>query len=376
MHAFWYGVIALLWAGFFVLEGFSLGAGALVPIVGRNDAGRAEAIATLAPAWDGNEAWLLAAGTATFFAYRGWFDGLLTGFTAWFVSIFLALFVRATAMNARGRVRTLRGRKVCDTLVFVSSVAPAFVLGLLFANFLRGVELDAGGSVRSEIMSDFSGYALLGAAAAVLLFVFQGAAFLSMHARGETQRSARLAMLVTGPLALTTTIGWLCWTETFRGGQLSRIIAAAITVGLVVAFVRSLAGHTYRAFAATVVSTLLLPLWVFSALWPDVLPDRTRPALSLTAHGTAASSGALTVLTIVGVEVGAVVLVYLTWSYWIFHARVTGRNRGDRALELAREHAPAANGRFPRRLMPPLHQLPRITATIPDRGREAAPSEV
>jgi len=368
MQHFWYGVIALLWAGFFVLEGFTFGVGALLPFVGRSDARRQDVVGSIAPSWDGNEAWLLAAAAATFFAFRGWFDGLLTGFTALFVSIFIALITRACAMAGRPKARTSRGRLICDVLIFLSSLGPAFVMGLLFANFLRGVELEGGGSVRNEFTTNFSGYALLGATAVVLLCVFQGAAYLTMHTRGANHNAARIAMLVGAPLAAATLIAWLTWTEVLRGGIVSRVFAAAVTFGILTAVVRTIVGHTFRAFAASAVTSLVLPLWVFSALWPDVLPAHNYEALSLTVKNTAASSGALTVLTIVGVEVGAVVLVYLTWSYWIFHARVTGKNRLHAVrTEVARDQVPPVKGfllpvsagGFPSRLLRPVAEIPR-----------------
>ena len=373
MQHFWFGVIALLWAGFVVLEGFTFGVGTLLPIVGRTDARRRDIVQTIAPSWDGNEAWLLAAGAATFFAFRGWFDGLMTGFTAWFVSIFIALILRAASLSGRAKARTARGRGICDAIIFASSIGPAFVLGLLLANFLRGVELDGGGSVRSQFLSIFSGYALLGAAALVLLCAFQGASYLSMHTRGDNHNAARLAMLVTGPLAAASVVAWVSWTEATRGGVLSRVLAAAVTFGVLVALARAFVGHTFRAFAATALTSLVLPLWVFSALWPDVLPARNFAPLSLTVKNTAASSGAMTVLTIVGVEVGAVVLVYLTWSYWIFHARVTGKNRADLTrTEVARMRGPTSEGRWPAAAA----SMPtRLIRPVPELTREPSPSE-
>jgi cytochrome d ubiquinol oxidase subunit II len=374
MQLFWFSVIALLWAGFFVLEGFGLGVCALLPIVGRTDARRTAIIQTMAPSWDGNEGWLLVAGGATFFAFRGWFDGMLSGFTLLFVGVFGALIVRAIALRARAHMSTPRGRQACDAVAFAGSAGTAALLGVVVANFLRGVDLDGHGNVRAGLGTLFSPYALLGAAAVLMLFALLGAVFLGMRTTGPTHRATRRLVFGLAPLTGAGVVAFVIWSETMRGGVVSMIFGGLAMGGLAFAISRALLDQSKRAFGLLALTTLLLPLWAFSAMWPDVLPARTDPALGLTVHNTAASSGAMIVLTVVGVELGAVLLVYLTWSYWIFHARVTGKNAVEpRVRTLAA--APASNGNGRRSERAVLTRLV-IAPHVRELGRPMSQSEV
>jgi cytochrome d ubiquinol oxidase subunit II len=282
---------------------------------------------SIQPAWDGNEGWLLAAGAATFFAFNDWFEGLLTGFTAWFATIFVALILRALALQRRTRSLTARGRAQCDAVLVVCSIVPAALLGLLFANFLRGVDLDGGGSVRTETIGMLSPYALLGSAVAVAFMGFHGATFVAMRTSGRTHVAAQRATAVLAPLVLCGVVAFVAWTESARDvGVLSLVTACAASLTVAVAVWTAVIGRQQRAFRIATLAALLVPTWMFSTLWPDVLFARNNPALSLSVHNTAASSTGMIVLTVVGVELAAVVLVYLAWSYWIFHSRVTGKN--------------------------------------------------
>ena len=107
---FWFILIAILWTGYFVLEGFDFGVGMLVPLLGRDDAERRMMINTIGPVWDGNEVWLLTAGGATFAAFPLWYASLFSGFYLALLLILLALIVRGVAFEFRGKVDSARWR--------------------------------------------------------------------------------------------------------------------------------------------------------------------------------------------------------------------------------------------------------------------------
>ena len=86
LETLWFVIIAVFWVGFFVLEGFDLGVGALHRFVGRTDTERRVAINTIGPLWDGNEVWLIVAGAATFAAFPSWY-------ATWFSAGYLALLL-------------------------------------------------------------------------------------------------------------------------------------------------------------------------------------------------------------------------------------------------------------------------------------------
>src|SRR6478672_10069497 len=131
----WFALIALLWAGYFLLEGFDFGVGVLLPVLGRDDRERRLLINTIGPVWDGNEVWLIVAGGATFAAFPEWYATLFSGFYLPLFLILLALIMRGVALEYRGKSAGTRG---WDRAFFWGSLGPAFLWGVAFANIVRG----------------------------------------------------------------------------------------------------------------------------------------------------------------------------------------------------------------------------------------------
>src|ERR1700742_2517080 len=143
LQAFWFGVIAVLWAGFLTLEGFDFGVGLLLPIVAHTDTDRRIALRSIGPVWDGNEVWLLVAGGATFAAFPEWYATLFSGFYLPLLLILVALIVRGLAFEYRAKRDDDAWRRNWDLAIGVGSVVPALFWGVAFANILRGVPIDA-----------------------------------------------------------------------------------------------------------------------------------------------------------------------------------------------------------------------------------------
>ena len=329
MQAFWFGVIAVLWAMFFLLEGFDFGVGMLLPIVGRDETGRHTVARSIGPVWDGNEVWLLVAGGATFAAFPAWYAGMFSGFYLAFALLLVGLIVRGIGIEYRGKAETATGRAWCDAGFAVGSLIPALLLGVAFANLVRGVRMDAGGNMTSSFFSLLNPYALLGGLTTLTLFAFHGAVYLMLRTTGPVhEATARLLprlAVVTGVIA----VAFLVWTSQVRGGWVSFVLAVVVALAFVVAAVNAIRGREAVAFAASAVTTLLVPIWVFACLWPDVLPARNHAAWSLTVHNASSSHYTLTVMTIVALIMTPIVLAYQAWSYWVFRARVTGSDLGD-----------------------------------------------
>src|ERR1700759_1397940 len=121
----WFGLIALLWAGYFLLEGFDFGVGMLLPVLARDNRERRLLINTIGPVWDGNEVWLLVAGGATFAAFPEWYATLFSGFYLPLLIILVALIVRGVAFEYRGKVDDDRWRRAWDYCIFGGSLVPA-----------------------------------------------------------------------------------------------------------------------------------------------------------------------------------------------------------------------------------------------------------
>lgn len=346
LQGFWFGVIAVLWAGFFVLEGFDFGVGMLLPLVGRTEAQREVALRSIGPVWDGNEVWLLVAGGATFAAFPEWYASVFSGFYLAFALLLVGLIVRGIGIEYRGKALTPYGRRWCEAGVVVGSLLPALLLGVAFANFLRGVQLDARHDMTGGFFELLSPYALLGGLTTLLLFAFHGALFLALRTVGPTADAARdLGRRLALPTLLVAG-AFLGWTSGVRSSATSEVLAAVAVVGLVAAIRFLLVARPGIAFAASSAVVAVVPIWVFAALWPNVLPARNGSALSLTVHQASSSHYTLQVMTVVAVLVTPVVLAYQAWTYWVFRARVglpaatTGDGLGDRVRRAAQRETP------------------------------------
>ena len=130
----WIGLIAVLWIGYFVLEGFDFGVGILLPVVAKNEAERRTVLTALGPVWDGNEVWLLVAGGATFAAFPEWYATLFSGFYLALLLILVALIVRGVAFEYRSKRGNVAWRKRWDIAITVASFLPALLWGVAFAN--------------------------------------------------------------------------------------------------------------------------------------------------------------------------------------------------------------------------------------------------
>ena len=322
LQGFWFGVIAVLWAGFFVLEGFDFGVGMLLPFIGKDEQDREVALRSIGPVWDGNEVWLLTAGGATFAAFPEWYASVFSGFYLAFALLLVGLIVRGIGIEYRGKAQTARGRRWCDAGVVVGSLLPALLLGVAFANFVRGVELDKQHVMTGGFFDLLSPYALLGGLTTLSLFAFHGAVFLGLRAQGPVQVAAgQLARKLAIP-AFVFGGAFLFWTMGVRGGWLSKVLAVVIVIALVAAIRAMLLGRYGWSFTASSVVAALVPVWVFACLWPNVLPANNGAGLSLTVHAASSSHYTLGVMTVVALIFTPIVLAYQAWTYWVFRARV------------------------------------------------------
>src|ERR1700750_849822 len=192
----WFVLIAVLWTGYFVLEGFDFGVGMLLPLVGRTDNDRRVAINTIGPIWDGNEVWLLVAGGATFAAFPHWYASLFSGFYLALLLILVALIVRGVAFEFRGKIDSARWRRNWDIAIVFGSAVPALLWGVAFGNIVAGVPLDADHEYTGTLFTLLNPYGLLGGLATLTLFAFHGAVFLTLKTTGPVrERAGELARL-------------------------------------------------------------------------------------------------------------------------------------------------------------------------------------
>jgi cytochrome d ubiquinol oxidase subunit II len=318
---FWFWTIAVLWAGFVLLEGFDFGVGALLPVLARDETDRRMVLRTIGPVWDGNEVWLLVAGGATFAAFPEWYATVFSGFYVPLALLLLGLILRAVCLEYRHKVESDVERAWLDRGLVLGSWLPSVLLGVALANWVRGVPMDANYDMTSSLLDLLSPYALLGGVATTLLFLFHGSVFVALRTTGELRERALALAGRLGPAFVVAAAVWLAWSLSLRGGPLAVVLAVVAAAGAVAGVLAVRAGREGLAFLGTATTAALLPPFVFACTWPYVLPGRGTPGLSIT--DAASSPYTLKVMTVVALAVTPVVIGYQAWTYWVFRARLT-----------------------------------------------------
>src|SRR4051812_1948965 len=222
----WFIIIAFLWTGYFFLEGFDFGVGALLPVLGRDDTERRVLINTIGPVWDGNEVWLIVAGAMTFAAFPEWYATLFSAFYLPLFGILVALILRGVALEYRGKRDDLVWRSRMDTLITIGSLLPALLWGIAFANLVRSLPLDSSHEFVGSLGTLLNPFALLGGVAFTALFVAHGAIFLALRTAGDLRERANRLASVTGLAAAVLVVGFLAWAHLQYGGGGSGGVAA------------------------------------------------------------------------------------------------------------------------------------------------------
>ncbi|MBJ7359365.1 cytochrome d ubiquinol oxidase subunit II [Nocardioides sp.] len=318
----WFILIAVLWVGYFTLEGFDFGVGMLLPILGRTDTERRVLINTIGPVWDGNEVWLLVAGGATFAAFPEWYATLFSGFFLPLLLILVALIVRGLAFEYRAKRDDDAWRRNWDLAIIVGSFVPALLWGVAFANILRGVPIDSEMEYVGGFFNLLTPYALLGGAMTLLLFLTHGAMFVALKTDGEIRVRARSLAVRLGLGAAVAAVAFLGWTQVKTGTVASAVafvVAALALVGGLLAVTRVREGW---AFLGTFVAIAAGVAGLFLGLFPDVMPTSLADGVTLTTTNAAATGYTLKIMTVTAVIFTPLVLAYQAWSYWVFRKRI------------------------------------------------------
>ena len=345
LETVWFILIAVLWSGYFVLEGFDFGVGMLLPVLGRSESDRSAMLNTIGPIWDGNEVWLIVAGGATFAAFPLWYATMFSGFYLALLAILVCLILRVVSFEWCGKGDTPRWLGFWTWVNAVTSCLAAVIWGVALSNLLQGLPIDSSQEFTGNFLDLFSPFTVFAGLAFCLLFLFHGAGFLSLRTVGDLgQRSARMARRLAAP-ALLAGILFMVWcvatavAENDRGvlGPLVPAVAGSLALcGAALAARARRPGLSFTLGAAGIVGVIAT---LFTGLYPRVMVSSTDLANSLTTGNAASSHYSLTVITIVAGCLLPVVLAYQSWSYWVFRHRVSedGFEQAGNPIEAIRQ---------------------------------------
>ncbi|CAL9464799.1 cytochrome d ubiquinol oxidase subunit II [Streptomyces sp. enrichment culture] len=322
LHTVWFVLIAVLWTGYFFLEGFDFGVGVLTKLLARDRVEKRVLINTIGPVWDGNEVWLLTAGGATFAAFPDWYATLFSGFYLPLLAILFCLIVRGVAFEYRVKRPEHRWQHNWEQAIFWCSLIPAVLWGVAFGNIVRGVEIDASKEYVGSLFDLLNPYALLGGLVTLTLFTFHGAVFTALKTVGDIRARARKLAWRLGLLTAVVALVFLTWTQTSRGDGTSLVAMGVAVVALAGAVGAIKAGREGWSFALSGVTIAAAVAMLFLTLFPNVMPSSLNPDWSLTVTNAASSPYTLTIMTWCAAIATPVVLLYQGWTYWVFRKRI------------------------------------------------------
>jgi cytochrome d ubiquinol oxidase subunit II len=332
LQELWFGVIAALFLGFFILEGFDFGVGMLMePFAHLSRSGDADpetqrrtALNTIGPVWDGNEVWLITAGAGMFAAFPGWYATVFSTLYLPLLAILFGMIVRAVAIEWRGKIDDTKWRALADFGIAAGSWLPAALWGVAFATLVRGLPVDANGHIHLSIGDVLNVYTLLGGLATAGLFLLYGAVFVALKTAGTLRDDAhRFAVWLSLPVTgLVAAFG--LWTQLAHGKSWTWLVLAVAVVAQLaaVALVWRRASDGW-AFACTALVVAAVVILLFGVLYPNLVPSTLNEQWSLTIYNASSTPYTLKIMTWVTAFFAPLTVVYQAWTYWVFRQRIS-----------------------------------------------------
>lgn len=336
----WFWVVAFLFVGYFVLDGFDFGVGMSLPFLGRDDVSRRQVINTIGPIWDLNETWVIVAGACLFASFPEWYATLFSGFYLPLLLILLALILRGVSFEYRHQRESAAWKRGFDRMIVIGSAVPAFLWGVAFGNIVQGVAIDQDHIYVGGFFALLNPYALLVGATTLLVFFLHGVLFVALKTDGQVHDDARRLVKRAAVPTILAAAGTVLWTALIaldRDAPLLWLVLGAgalAAVALIAAVGFSLARRDGRAFTAGAATVLFAVLMLFAALFPFVMPSTIDPAYSLTIANASSTPYTLQIMSWTALIALPLVIAYQTWTYWIFRKRVTRTS-----IEAAPAHA-------------------------------------
>jgi cytochrome d ubiquinol oxidase subunit II len=329
LQELWFVIIAALFLGFLVLEGFDFGVGMLMAPLGVAGEGDPESrrravLNTIGPVWDANEVWLITAGAAMFAAFPNWYATMFSALYLPLLAILFAMILRIVGIEWRGKIDDRTWRARADAGIAIGSWVPAILWGIAFAILLRGLPIDADHRVHLSIGDVLNTYTLLGGLATASLFAFYGAVFIALKTAGGVHDDAfRFARVLSVPVIVLAG-GFGLWTQLAHGKAWTWLPLGVAVVALLTA-VALMWAHRREgwAFVSTVVVIAAVAVLVFGSMYPNLLPSTLNPQWSVTIYNGSSTSYTLKIMSWASLTLLPLVMIYQGWTYWVFRRRIT-----------------------------------------------------
>ena len=319
----WFAVIGFFWVGYIILDGFDLGVGMLMSrIFAKNEKERRLLLNTIGPVWDGNEVWVVTAGAATFAAFPLWYASLFSALYIPLTLALLALIFRAVAIEYRGKKDSERWIAGWTLAISLGSFFIAFLVGALLALTSTGLPINANGDRVGGAFAWLTPAVFMGGLAMVGVSLVMGLAFIALKTDGEVRHRAGAALVKFSPLLVLPVVVWVIYMQVTTGNGISYALTVLAVLALAAAWFFASRRSEGKAFSGFAVFVGFGVLAIFLALYPNVLPSTLDEAYNLTIANASSSEYTLRVMSWVGLFGIPILLVYQSWTYWVFRKRL------------------------------------------------------
>ena len=330
LETIWFILWGVLWAVYFMLDGFDLGLGTLLPFIAKDDRDRRVIYNAMGPFWDGNEVWLITAGGATFAAFPVAYAVMFNSLYSALLLLLFALIVRGVSFEFRNKVDSPGWRTLWDFCLFIGSFLPALLLGVAFANIFEGLPIDGNGNFQGGFFTLLNPYGIAGGVLFVVAFVVHGANWLAAKSEGEIHERAASVAKKMWPVFLVVTVLFLAYTYVatdlfdnyFKYPYLWMIPLLAVA-GMLISRGSMGSGNWWRAWMGSSLAILGITFFGVAGLYPRLLPSSIDPAFSVTAFNGSSSQLTLKIMLGVALIMVPIVIAYQTWVYIFLRGKIT-----------------------------------------------------
>jgi len=339
LQSIWFFLWGLLWAVFFMTDGFDFGVGTLLPFLGKSEEDKRIMINSVGPLWDGNEVWLLTAGGVTFAAFPQVYAVMFSSLYSALMLILFALILRGVSFEFRNKVESPAWRAVWDFCIFIGSFLPALLFGVAFGNIFRGIAFDGQGLYQGTLFTLLNPYGLLGGVLFLLLFLEHGALWLCARTDGPLNQRASATAKVIWPILLAVAVIFLIATafatrlyDNYLAHPLLFIVVLATVAGLLGIRVFLAKGTYFKAWFSSALTIVGATFFGVIGLFPNLFPSSIDTAYNLTAHNASSSPLTLKIMLTVVIIFVPIVLIYQIWTYILFKNKITRENLAEEGV--------------------------------------------
>lgn len=361
LKVIWWLLLGVLLIGFALTDGFDLGAGALLPFVGKDDEERRTVINTIGPVWEGNQVWFILGGGAIFAAFPPVYAAAFSGFYVAMFLVLLALIFRAVSFTFRSKDKDVRWRAFWDWAACFGGAVPALIFGVAFGNLLQGVPFH----LTPELLPVYDGnffmllnpFGLLAGLVSLFMLVQHGAAWLVVKTDGTVQQRARqygslcgfaaAVLFILGGVWLASGLveGFAISSGADPAGQADPLakevvrtsgawfdnygvypwMSIAPLMGILGLFGAALLLRTGAEKPALIVSGLGVAGVVATpglAMFPFIMPSSTAPGSSLTVWDSSSSHQTLFIMLVSAIIFMPIIIGYTAWVYHVLRGKV------------------------------------------------------